>query len=92
MRHRLSPYFREIETALIPLDFDMPVNPAGAVRFFRRFFGPTVVAFSRLDEPHQAALTADLEHLWQSANTASNPAEHTLVPNQYLQVTARRLG
>ena len=92
VRERLQAKFTSIETELVPVDFNLPVNPLGAVNFFRQFFGPTLVAFSRLDESGQAALSDDLEHLWASANTASNPAEHTLVPNQYLQVTARRLG
>ena len=92
VRERLHAEFTSIETRLVPVDFDLPVNPLGAVNFFRQFFGPTLVAFSRLDESGQAALSKDLEQLWAGANTASNPAEHTLVPNQYLQVTARRLG
>jgi hypothetical protein len=32
----------------------------------------------------------DLEKLWSSANVASNPKEHTLIRNEYLQVTAIR--
>ena len=92
VRERLQANFTSIETELVPVDFDLPVNPLGAVNFFRQFFGPILVAFSRLDESGQAALSDDLEQLWAGANTASNPAEHTLVPNQYLQVTARRLG
>jgi len=90
VRERLANGFDEIKTALIPIDFDMPVNPAGAVAFFRRYFGPTQVAFSRLDEAGQAAFAADLEALWTEANVAADPESHTLVHNQYLQVTARR--
>ena len=91
VRARLQPFFGDIQTELIPVNFDLPVSPAAAVDTFLRFFGPSVVAFSRLDRPGQLALTAELEALWQGANIASDPAEHTLVPNQYLQVTARRL-
>ena len=90
VRERLHAGFTSIATELVPVDFDLPVNPLGAVHFFRQFFGPTRVAFSRLDESAQAAFSADLEDLWTGANTAANPAEHTLVPNQYLQVLARR--
>ena len=92
VRQRLHARFSSIHTELVPVNFDLPVDAAGAVSFFRQFFGPTVVAFSRLDEPGRAALTAQLEHLWTEANIAPNPTEHTLVPNQYLQVTARCLG
>jgi ubiquinone/menaquinone biosynthesis C-methylase UbiE len=90
VRARLEPYFADIKTEIIPIDFDMPVSPAGAVAFFRKYFGPTQVAFSRLDEAGQAALAADLEKLWSAANVAPDPAEHTLVRNEYLQVMATR--
>jgi SAM-dependent methyltransferase len=90
VRSRLEPYFTDILTEIIPIDFDMPVSPAGAVAFFRKYFGPTQVAFSRLNEAGQAALAADLEALWSAANIAPDPAEHTLVRNEYLQVMARR--
>ena len=70
----------------------MPVNPAGAVTFFRTYFGPTKVAFSRLDEAGQEKLGSDLEALWAAHNTADDPDTHTLVKNTYLQVTATRKG
>jgi 2-polyprenyl-3-methyl-5-hydroxy-6-metoxy-1,4-benzoquinol methylase len=91
VRERLAPFFSTIKTELIPIDFDLPTSPAGAVTFFRTYFGPTQVAFSRLDESGQAALAADLEALWSSANVSPNPASHTLVRNEYLQVTAIRI-
>ena len=90
VRQRLEPHFTKIETQLIPIDFDLPTNPAGAVAFFRKYFGPTQVAFSRLDEPGQSALQADLEALWSGANVSPTPTTHTLIHNQYLQVTATR--
>ena len=90
VRSRLDPHFTEIRTEIIPVDFDMPTNPAGAVAFFRKYFGPTQMAFSRLDETGQAALAADLEALWSAANVAPDPANHILIHNEYLQLTARR--
>jgi SAM-dependent methyltransferase len=90
VRERLASSFTHIETRLIPVDFDLPTSPAGAVAFFRKYFGPTQVAFSRLDEPGQAALATDLESLWAAANIAPDPANHTLIRNEYLQVTATR--
>jgi SAM-dependent methyltransferase len=53
---RLAPHFTNIQTEAIPIDFDLPMSPAGAVTFFRTYFGPTQVAFSRLDPAGQAAL------------------------------------
>jgi SAM-dependent methyltransferase len=90
VRQRLAPYFEEIKTELIPLDFDLPVNPAGAVTFFRTYFGPTQVAFNRLDPAAQEAFATDMESLWSSANVAPDPSTHTLVKNAYLKVTAIR--
>jgi len=90
VRQRLAGGFTDIQTQLIPVDFDMPMNPAGAVNFFRTYFGPTKTAFARLDAAGQEALKADLESIWTAANVAPDPANHTVIHNQYLQVTARR--
>jgi len=90
IRKRLDGKFKEIQMELVPIVFDLPTSPAGAVDFFRTYFGPTKTQFSRLDSAGQAALAADLEALWAKANTAPDPANHTLVPNQYLQVKAVR--
>ena len=91
VHERLGPYFRNIETKLVPIDFELQTSPAGAVAFFRQYFGPTQVAFSRLDEVGQAALAYDLEVLWTSANVAPDPQSHTLIHNEYMQVTAVRI-
>ncbi len=88
VRDRLAAHFTNIQTELIAIDFDLPMDPAGTVAFFRQYFGPTQVAFSRLDEPGQAALAADLIALWSSANVAPDPTSHTLIRNEYLQITA----
>ena len=91
MRERLAPHFIDIETQLVPIDFDMPVSPAGAVDFFRKYFGPTQTAFNRLDPAGQQAYAADLVSLWTEANVAPGPRDHTLIRNQYLRVTANRM-
>lgn len=88
VRSRLAPYFRSLETQLIPIDFDLPTNPAGAVAFFREYFGPTRTAFNRLDEAGRAAFATDLEALWTSANAAIDNPQRTLIHNEYLQVIA----
>jgi len=91
VRERLARDFVDIRTELIPIDFKLPTTPAGAVAFFRKYFGPTQMAFSRLDEAGQAALATDLEALWKRGNIADEGDDHLLVPNQYLQVTAKRM-
>ena len=90
VRKRLATGFTEIETRVIPIDFNLPVNPAGVVQFFREHFGPTKVAFSRLDEARQAAFAADFEVVWASANIAPDPSKQTLIRNEYLEVRAVR--
>jgi len=90
VRERLEPYFTDIKMEVVPIDFDLPTNAAGAVEFFRTYFGPTQVAFSRLDEAGQAAMRADLETLWAGANVAEDLEKQTLVRNEYLKVTAVR--
>lgn len=90
VHQRLSPFFTDIRTEHIPVEFDLPTNPAGAVTFFRTWFGPTKVAFSKLDEAGQKAMFADLEDLWASANVAPDPANHTLIRHEYVQITATR--
>lgn len=89
VRERLSDGFTDIQTEPIGIDFDFPTGPAGVVDFFRRYFGPTQVAFARLNAADQVAYTGDLVHLWSSANLSDDP-NRTLVKNEYLKVTARR--
>lgn len=89
-RERLSGGFDDIQTELVLLNFAMDGGPAAAVEMFRTYFGPTRMAFARLDVTGKAALEADLVDLWASANTADHPEHATLVPNTYLLVTARK--
>lgn len=90
VRQRLADDFTDIETEIIPIDFDMPMSATDVVTLFRTYFGPTAMAFSRLDEAGKKSLTADLEALWSSHNVADDPSAHTLVRNEYCKVTARR--
>lgn len=91
VRERLgSKGFTEVRTEIIPLDFDLPMPPSGVVEFFRIYFGPTKMAFARLDEAGQKAFAEDLTALWSAANKAPDPESHTLVPNEYMLVTAVR--
>ena len=90
VRERLAIGFTGIHLQLIPIAFDLPMSPTDTVQFFRRYFGPTQMAFNRLDAAGQDSLTKDLDALWSGANTAADPAAHTLVQNEYLQVIATR--
>lgn len=90
VRERLAKDFKDIRTEIVPIDFDLPFDAAGTVEFFRTYFGPTKMAFSRLDEAGQRAFVQDSVELWAGHNIASDPAKQTLVKNEYLQVTATR--
>lgn len=90
VRARLEPHFTEIRTSLVPIDFDFPVSPADTVEYFRTYFGPTQMAFSRLDAAGQEAMRKDLVDLWAGANIAPDPSQRTLIKNEYLRVLAKR--
>jgi SAM-dependent methyltransferase len=65
-----------------------PFPPKETLAFFRRYMGPTQMAFSRLDAAGQAALAAQLESLWTELNTATDGT--TAVEGEYLEVHAIR--
>jgi SAM-dependent methyltransferase len=88
VRQRLGPYASEIRTSRQTLDFDYPFPPRDVVQFFRQYFGPTLVAFSKLSADAQTAYIADLESLWSEHNQASDG--RTVVRAEYLEVIATR--
>jgi SAM-dependent methyltransferase len=69
--------------------FDYPFPPREVVQFFRDYFGPTRVAFSRMDEARQTEYRDDLEKLWSEHNQARSGK--TLIQNEYLEVIGTRL-
>jgi SAM-dependent methyltransferase len=88
-RLRLSANGVEVKTARRTIVFDCPFSPREVVQFFREYFGPTKVAFSRLDATAQEAYRADLEKLWSQHNQAKGG--NTLIRNEYLEVIGTRL-
>ena len=70
------------------LEFKYPFAAAEVVKLFREYFGPTKMAFSRLDSTGQQGLAADLEKLWGEHNEGS--ADETFVKAEYLEVIARK--
>ena len=65
-----------------------PVPPKDMVAFFRTYFGPTKMAFSKLDAAGQESLAAQLEVVWVEQNTATDGT--TAVEGEYLDVRAIR--
>jgi len=88
VRQRLSDGAAAVTCRRQNARFAYPFTPREVVEFFRRYFGPTQTAFSKLDPAGQAALAAQLESLWMEHNTASDGT--TVVHAEYLEVHASR--
>jgi hypothetical protein len=67
---------------------EFPFPPREVVQLFRDYFGPTQVAFSRLNPTQQQAYAADLENMWSERNESGSGT--TLIRNEYLEVIATR--
>jgi SAM-dependent methyltransferase len=88
VRQRFAATAQSIETRRKQAVFDYPFSPSEVVQFFRTCFGPTQVAFARLDAAGQAQLSAELEHLWARHNQGDQG--HTVVEAEYLEVYVQR--
>ena len=87
-RERLGSGTKHVQFTRQHAHFAYSFSPRETVEFFRRYFGPTQMAFSRLDETGQNALAAQLESLWNEHNTAKDG--NTAVMAEYLEVRAIR--
>ena len=89
VRQRFGSGAREIKFSRVMCDFRYAFPPADVVQLFRDYFGPTKVAFSKLDAQGQRALAADLEGLWKEYNQATDGT--SLIHAEYLEVHATRV-
>lgn len=88
VRQRFAEGVSKIELKRIPIMLKFDFGPKEVVEQFRQYFGPTVVAFSKLDTDGQEALRSDLETLWAEHNRATDGT--TEVESEYLEVRAVR--
>ena len=88
VRERLADGISDLQMTRRKIMFNYPMPPADVVEQFRLYFGPTVVAFSKLDANGQAALRSDLEALWTEHNQATDGT--TAVESEYLEVRATK--
>jgi ubiquinone/menaquinone biosynthesis C-methylase UbiE len=88
VRQRLGSGARKIETRKQMADFNYPYSPREVVEFFRKYFGPTQVAFSRLDAAGQQRMTDDLTALWTQHNEGTE--QNTRIHAEFLEVYATR--
>ncbi len=63
-------------------------SAAEYLRFFRKYFGPVIVAFERVGADGEAALEADLLAYLEESNTAGERA--LVIEPEYIEVTATR--
>jgi 2-polyprenyl-3-methyl-5-hydroxy-6-metoxy-1,4-benzoquinol methylase len=89
-RERLATGFRSIRTEVISIDWELPMGSSEAANFFREHAGHLQILFGQLDERGQMALASELETHWANANIASGTDRHTIIKNEYLQVTGLR--
>jgi len=85
---RFSKVGWKVKTTRKNMEIKYPYAAAEVVKLFREYFGPTKIAFSRLDVVGQQGLAADLEKLWVEHN--EGPANETHVKAEYLEVIARK--
>jgi SAM-dependent methyltransferase len=88
VRRRLGHGSAQISCIRRKMQMAFPFPPKETLDFFRRYFGPTKTAFSRLDADGQATLAARLESLWLENNTAKDGT--TAIEAEYLEVRAVR--
>jgi SAM-dependent methyltransferase len=88
VKHRLGAGTKQITCTRQNALFKYPFPPKEVVGFFRKYFGPTQIAFAKLDEAGQAELAAQMEALWREHNLANDGV--TEVKAEYLDVRAVR--
>ena len=88
VRQRLAKGVSEVRATRVKARMTYPFPPKETVAFFRQYFGPTQIAFARLDPVGQSALSAELESLWKEHNLATDGT--TVIEAEYLDVRAVR--
>jgi ubiquinone/menaquinone biosynthesis C-methylase UbiE len=88
VRQRFSQGTANVKTSrqLIPMHFLFP--PQKVVALFREYFGPTKVAFSRLDDSGKTAFAQRLEAVWNKHNQAHDGT--TKIDAEYLDVRVQK--
>jgi len=85
----LEPWFRDIETERVRIEWHLDLCPIEAARFFMRNSGQFVMLSSFLKPDRFSELSEATEQLWIKANQATDPGR-TVIPNEYMKVSATR--
>jgi ubiquinone/menaquinone biosynthesis C-methylase UbiE len=78
----------DLKTTSRIADMTFEYGPAEVVEHFRRYFGPTVMAFKAIPEENHEAFRSDTEALWAKNNSATDGT--TNVKSEYLEVVATK--
>lgn len=89
-RERLAPGFKSVRTEVISIELELPMGSVDASNFFREHAGGLQIVLKELAEQGRIALASELEAHWAHANIASDTEHHTIIKNEYLQVTGFR--
>ncbi|MCC7308033.1 MAG: class I SAM-dependent methyltransferase [Acidobacteria bacterium] len=85
---RFGDSITDLKTTKQLADFYFEYGPAEVVEHFRKYFGPTVMAFKAIAAENHEAFRSDTEALWKQNNTATDGT--TKVKGEYLEVIARK--
>jgi SAM-dependent methyltransferase len=88
VKERLGNGIARLNTKRQEVRFEYPFPPEKVVALFREYFGPTKMAFAKLDPNGQERLSGAMESLWREHNESANGT--TLVKAEYLEVHAVR--
>ncbi|MGD9588025.1 MAG: class I SAM-dependent methyltransferase [Pyrinomonadaceae bacterium] len=76
----------QITPRMADMQFDFP--PEDVVVLFKKYFGPTVMAFKALDPSRHQELTDDMLSLWNENNISADGKTHA--KGEYLEVIATK--
>lgn len=88
VRQRFSEGIADLEMQRITVTFRFDMPPEDVVELFKTYFGPTQVAFSKLDEEGRDSLRGELVDLFTANNVATDGGTENKM--EYLEVRAIR--
>lgn len=89
VRERFGSSVSRLDLERVLYRFEYPFGPERVVEFFRENYGPTTLAFAKLEGEEREALRADLVRLWREHNQSVSP-HRTFVEAEYLRVLGTR--
>jgi ubiquinone/menaquinone biosynthesis C-methylase UbiE len=88
VKERLGDRVTDLKMTPVMADMIFEYGPAEVVEHFRRFFGPTVMAFKAIPQDQREAFRSDIEEHWTAHNSATDGT--TLTKSEFLEVIATK--